>query len=397
MAAERRLSTLAAHLCCCGTATPDEIASWFAAADPEPAWMAFEEQLDSWAEREKVVEALKALGSPTATRHFRDLYRHKMRRYIREDFYAPGCALRWKEIYERTGEASVPLLKPSCLAGLAAFADGIEARGKHRYGEPRPTYPPGEVLTYADDDPRKRMYTDVNMTAVACRHMSADDPIQWVYHSPDLRSFVKAVTGCSDLFPYLGDLGLAMNIMRPPPPPPTMATMTISTSADRTALGFHFDSIDSSSSSSSSSSRQQQQQQPKGATGVIGISDCTEGGERIVFPSIHRKDVTDVGQVLRSFDPLRPGEVIAGNAPTVCTEATAGQLYLFDGGDVLHGVSAVRKGTRIAAVFLFKEEPPVEGTADSVASADFFYARPTPAEAKAVRQHQQQQQQQQQQ
>jgi hypothetical protein len=47
-------------------------------------------------------------------------------------------------------------------------------------------------------------------------------------------------------------------------------------------------------------------------------------------------------------------------------------LYLFDGGNVLHGVSAVRKGSRIAAVFLFKEEPPVD-TAASKAGANFFY------------------------
>ena len=60
--------------------------------------------------------------------------------------------------------------------------------------------------------------------------------------------------------------------------------------------------------------------------------------------------------------------------PSVFSGPTRGLLYLFNGGDVLHGVSAVRAGARVAAVFMFREEPPAEGTEASEASSRFFYA-----------------------
>ena len=37
---------------------------------------------------------------------------------------------------------------------------------------------------------------------------------------------------------------------------------------------------------------------PKGVTGVIGIQDCTVGGERIVFPEVDRSKVEDVQRVV---------------------------------------------------------------------------------------------------
>ena len=154
----------------------------------------------------------------------------------------------------------------------------------------------------------------------------------------------------------LADLGLAINVMRARPD-------------SRTALGFHFDSIDSSNRGGGGGGASVQ---PKGVTGVIGISDADEGGERITFPDVSRAQVPQVSQILNSYDPLCPAEKISGAVPTVFREPTRGVLYLFDGGNVLHGVSAVRKGSRIAAVFLFKEEPPME-TAASKAGANFFY------------------------
>ena len=162
--------------------------------------------------------------------------------------------------------------------------------------------------------------------------------------------------GCAELYPYLSDAGLAINIMRPIP-------------GSRTALGFHFDSVDSSACGGGGGA------QPKGATGVIGIANCLEGGERVAFPGVSRVDVDQVARVLGAFDPLRPDAPIAGEAvPAVFREPTRGMLYVFNGGDVLHGVSSVRGGCRIAAVFLFKDSPPSE-TADSKASASFFYEK----------------------
>lgn len=335
------------------------IAAQFASA-PEIAWRRFL-ALGQWPLRHRV-EAMLVRPSNDKTlptqvspyEAFLRLYRHRMRAYIRPDFYMRS-AERYRAIYERDGEISVPFLREDCLDRLAAFAGEVERLGKHRYGEPRPTYPPGEVLEMAEHDPRKPLKTGVNMTAVPSRHLSADTPIQWVYHSPHLRAFLTGVMGCEALYPYFSDLGLAINVMRARP-------------RSRTALGFHFDSIDSSNRGGGGIGSVQ----PKGVTGVIGISDADEGGERVTFPDVSRAQVQQVVQILDAYDPLHPAKRIAGAAPTVFREPTRGVLYLFDGGNVLHGVSAVRKGSRIAAVFLFKEEPPVE-TAASKAGANFFY------------------------
>lgn len=46
--------------------------------------------------------------------------------------------------------------------------------GKSRYGLPRPCYPPGEVaLKFPMGDPRKDLFTAVNMTAVGSGQMTA--------------------------------------------------------------------------------------------------------------------------------------------------------------------------------------------------------------------------------
>ena len=71
----------------------------------------------------------------------------------------------------------------------------------------------------------------------------------------------------------------------------------------------------------------------------------------------------EVAQILKEYDPFAPEKHIAGSS---------GMLYLFDGENVLHSVSAAREGSREAAVFLSKEEPPVE-TEASKARAHFFY------------------------
>ena len=46
----------------------------------------------------------------------------------------------------------------------------------------------------------------------------------------------------------------------------------------------------------------------------------------------------------------------------VVNESTAGCLCLFNGGNQLHAVSAVRKGIRISTVFLYCEENPDNST-----------------------------------
>jgi hypothetical protein len=397
-APRRRLLRLQSHLCAASPTAPAHtvgltspttapaaaaLASQFA-AEPEEAWEAFV-RLQRWEAREAVFLALSAATDATPTppaaaaaaAAYLCCYRRHMADFLRDDFY-DLCPRVYKARYDAEGEINVPLLKQSCLPSLAAFGESNESLGKHRYGSARPTYPPGEVLTYAEDDPRAGLTTDVNMTAIPSRHLPPDSPIQWVYHSPHLRAFLSGVMGCATLYPYLSDLGLAINVMRP--------------AADdaQAALGFHFDSIDSSNNGEEDDGRGTRDDttgdggggtdgtgdtspQPKGATGVIGITDCLEGGERVVFPTIHREDVADVARVLDAFDPLQPGATIGGTlTPSVCREPTSGVLYLFNGGDVLHGVSSVRSGSRIAAVFLFKEAPPSE-TVDSKASAAFFY------------------------
>jgi hypothetical protein len=264
----------------------------------------------------------------------------------------------WRQTYASTGELNIPFLRPSCLPLLSKYCDGIESKGKRRYGQPRPSYPPGEWANYDDSDPRKSILTDVNMTAVASRHLNgADDDILWIYHSPHLQMFIEQTLGTQSLFPYLSDLGIAVNIMRPRPDA-------------QTSLGFHFDSVDSSTQKDKQSSGIQQQ---KGVTGVIGLLDASVGGERIVFQDVHRENWKDVTTIVQTYDPLRPAQSLTEKAvPKVESKPTAGMLYLFDGGNVLHGVSSGRKGSRIALAFLYSEAPPSE-TSVSEASADFFY------------------------
>ena len=101
---------------------------------------------------------------------------------------------------------------------------------------------------------------------------------------------------------------------------------------------------------------------------------CT--GERIVFQNIHREDVKDVATVVNTYNPLFPRLKLGSDkaVPKIETKPTAGMLYLFDGGNVLHGVSSVREGDRMALAFLYSEVAPSDSKEDQ-ASADFFYAK----------------------
>jgi len=73
-----------------------------------------------------------------------------------------------------SGEINVRLLHPEALPALARYAEAVEWRGKNRYNVPRPCYPPGEVAAnFLASDPRKSLFTDVNMTAVCSGHMTA--------------------------------------------------------------------------------------------------------------------------------------------------------------------------------------------------------------------------------
>ena len=152
------------------------IAEQFASA-PEAAWQRFLD-LGRWPLRHRVEAMVKASNEDARTspkgrlppyEAFLQRYRHHLQAYIRPDFYTRS-AVKYREIYEQNGEINVPLLREDCLSELAAFGGEVERLGKHRYGEPRPTYPPGEVLEMAELDPRKRLQTGVNMTAVPSRH-----------------------------------------------------------------------------------------------------------------------------------------------------------------------------------------------------------------------------------
>ena len=368
----RRVDTIMRHLTSTTTTTTSisitTIAHRFSTS-PAAAWNDFC-ALTTWRERSAVVVLLKQ--NEQGWQHYLNYYRQKMSAFILPEFYdildTPSSIALWQQRYASTGEINVPLLRPTSLHKLSTYCDSVESKGKRRYGQPRPSYPPGEWINYDANDPRKHIMTDVNMTAVASRHLSgADDDILWIYHSPHVQLFIEKTLECKSLHPYLSDLGIAVNIMRP-------------RSNTQTALGFHFDSVDSSTqqrnthtTGSGSSHSSMKIEQQKGVTGVIGLLDATEGGERIVFQNVHRNDVADVAKVVQLFNPLQPSAVITKNAiPKVETEKTAGMLYLFDGGNVLHGVSSVRTGSRIALAFLYSEIPPNE-TKVSEASADFFY------------------------
>ena len=94
--------------------------------------------------------------------------------------------------------------------------------------------------------------------------------------------------------------------------------------------------------------------------GIIGIKDCRDGGERVVFPTVKRENVESVEAVVKSFtsNPDKIKSSIDNHTPLVVSEPTADMLCLFNGGNQLHAVSAVRRGLRIASVFLYCEENP---------------------------------------
>ena len=355
--------------------------------------------MPSWEQREAVTQELHKRGG-VCLEAFIACYKATLDEHhlILEEFYSIDATF-WQKEYERKGEISVPFLNPVALAALSEYAQQLEHQGKKRYGLTRPCYPPGEVaINFAEDDPRKSIFTDVNMTAVSSGHMTKHaaaataaaafgdtgatplsitcSPVQWIYHSPHLREFLRVVMKSTSLHPYMSDLGVAINIMRPADDNVASATGKDTT---RTALGFHFDSINSSGKVSGRAGEEEGDDasaavvQPRGATGVIGILDCLEGGERVVYTGLNRSQVDAVRLVAEQYDPNTPHATIGSFSPAVCTDPTAGILYLFDGGDVLHGVSRVKKGLRIAAVFLYQEDTAPEETKDGEASSSFFY------------------------
>jgi len=349
--------------------TADALSQRFS-TDPDTAWQEFC-RLHDWEAREETARTLRSLARGEGCRDegcrdegCRDdawmaycrLYRDKLDGVICDDFYDLD-AVELAHRYNTVGSIEVPFLTDDGAAALALRAEELEEYGKYRYREPRPSYPPGDAFAYDDDDPRKALWTEVNMTAIGIKHMESEDLAMWVYHSPHLNCFLSAIVGCRELYPYSTDLGLALNISRP-------------LEGAKMATGWHFDSIDSSRGACAA-------KQPRGVTGVIGLQDCVQGGERVVFPSVHREDVQLVGEILEKFDPAQPGSVIGTEAktamPTVFPAEISKTLYLFDGGHTLHGVCPVRKGARIAAAFMMREEPPNEQDAATEASSRFFY------------------------
>lgn len=173
--------------------------------------------LSSWTEREEVVEYLENNLGRGAWKAFSEMYKSKMDRFIRKDFYivVENEIEKYAQLYQTTGAIDVPFLKEDCLEDISKWSIGVEAEGNNRYGKTRTVYPPGEVKSYEVSDPRKGLYTQVNMVAVAARHMQMDDVVQWIYHSPHLKMFIKGVMRFAEMYPYLNDLGVAVNVMRP--------------------------------------------------------------------------------------------------------------------------------------------------------------------------------------
>ena len=258
---QRRLNQIYNHLTSSTTPTTNATANLFITSSPQQAWAAFV-ALPTWKQRSDVQISLKT--NATAYNTFLNCYKLKMQPFILPSFYQtldnPIEINKWKNIYHTTGELNIPLLNPNCLSNLGKYCNAIEHKGKRRYGDPRPSYPPGEWATWDETDPRKSITTEVNMTAVASRHLpSHNDDVLWIYHSPHVQKFIEITLGCNNLFPYLNDLGIAVNIMRPRP-------------TTQFALGMHFDSVDSSNKEDSGL------KQAKGVTGVIGLIDAIVGG-----------------------------------------------------------------------------------------------------------------------
>ena len=318
-----------------------------------------------WKGKDRIIHEMLILPTSSSVRQsFLDQYRQHMVAYFREDFYdiVESQIPFYAKQYSETGELNVPLLKESCLGHIAEWSMTVEEKGNSRYNTTRPVYPPGEVSRYADTDPRKHLHGDANLVAVARRHMVGNEVVEWIYHSPHLQLLVQGVMQFENMHTYKSDLGLAVNIMRPTPIPDVIP---------QTALSFHFDTIDSSIQKDSHGNHN-----ARGATGVIGIQDCVKdkGGERVCFPTINRESVDNVAAVLEKYQPLTPTVPINGCTPVVVQEPIAGMLSLFNGGDVLHGVSSVREGVRVAVVFLYCEtEPTACGSTDD--SADSFYGK----------------------
>jgi hypothetical protein len=170
-------------------------------------------------------------------------------------------AILWQKEYESNEEISVPFLNPVALAALSEYVQQVEHLGKSRYGLTRPCYPPGEVaMNFAEGGLRKSIFTDVKMTAVSSGRMTkhaaaaatggasttplsiTSSPVQWIYHSPHLREFLRVVMKSTSLHQCLSDLGVAINIMRPV----VVAGAGKDADTSRTAFGFLFDSINSS-------------------------------------------------------------------------------------------------------------------------------------------------------
>lgn len=338
-----------------------EIVSLFEQNKSTQAWTGYL-KLSSWIDREEVSSSLSS--KPDALQRFLDCYKLEMQPYFRDDFYQilENDMTNIANEYADKGSIDIQLLKLECLDSIAHHSISLESKGNRRYATTRTVYPPGEVKQWDDDDPRKQLLSEANLVAVGSSKMECEDAVQWIYHSPHLKLFVQRAMKFVSIYPYQSDLGVAVNIMKKSP-----------NDHAKTSLGFHFDTIDSSVGNTKSENRN-----TRGATGVIGIQDCLVGGERISFPGVCRENVSAVKKVVDNFDPLNPFNTFTLDGPesvivpTVVTEPISGVLSLFDGGDILHGVSSVRSGVRVATVFLYCETDPVESQS-TLDSANAFY------------------------
>uniref|UniRef100_A0A0G4ICX4 Uncharacterized protein n=1 Tax=Chromera velia CCMP2878 TaxID=1169474 RepID=A0A0G4ICX4_9ALVE len=342
-------------------------------------WTAFTSTSAPWEQREKALRAVRD-GFPHLWGEVMALYRDRMRGIVVDEFFDLVADEKRVEAladsYAATGTLSLPFLEKEILPVIADQLFALQSKGRKTYGAPRPVYPPGEVATWdPSTDERCHLISYLQTTAIGQSQMPRECELHWLYHMPHLREFVQKVMRFPPLWTFEYNLGVGANIMK-------------ASTEKETALGFHFDSVDSSTDTASEDTAadeetetdKQAQTRLMGATAVIGILDCVRGGERVIFNEVTRPKVSAVRAVLDNFRcacPEKPIEYEGGVlTPSVVTEGVEGVLSIFDGGNRLHAVSSVKEGTRISSVFLYPTEDPTweKGGASAASAAEFYDA-----------------------
>uniref|UniRef100_A0A0G4FGE8 Uncharacterized protein n=1 Tax=Chromera velia CCMP2878 TaxID=1169474 RepID=A0A0G4FGE8_9ALVE len=330
-------------------------------------WAAFTGEAASWEWREKALRELR-MKSPSLYVEVLHLYREKMRDVVEDAFFVlvgdDNALKALVDSYANTGELSIQFLDKNCLPQLASQTLALEPIALTRYGHKRPVYPPREVQAWDPaTDERCHLFSDTQMSAVGQNKLDKDCTLQWIYHLPHLCIFIQKVMRFPPLFTFEYSVGIGMNIMRP------------ATEA-HTALRFHFDWINSDNASEDTDITDEEKDDGHtqalrvrlmDATAIVGIQDCIRGGERVMFNGITRSHVSEVWAVLEKFSSSCPEREIqfekGALKPAVVTENVSGLLSIFDGGNRLHAVSAVKEGMCVAVPFMFPTVEPGRASA----------------------------------